>query len=164
MVAVAEGPSDLRVGEVGHVAGDVHGDLPGVHQRPAPAASGDLVEREVEHVGGGFEDGVDGDRRLGGVANQVGQHPFGQIVGARLAADAGVGSHLDEGALELADGVGDVLRDEPQHVAGDLDGCRLGPLLEDGQPGDQVRRLDVGHEAGLEAAAEPVLQRGDRVG
>ena len=39
----------------------------------------------------------------------------------------------------------------------------LGLLAEDGEPGLEVGRLDVGDQAHLEAAAQPVLERRDGV-
>ena len=147
VVAVAEGPADLGVGKVGHVPGDVHGDLAGVDERSAPAASGDLLDREVEELSGGLENAPDSDRRLDSVVYQVGQHAFGEFIGTPLTGDIGVCSDLDQGALELADRIGDVLGDERENFGGDLDGCGFSLLLEDGQPGDQVGRLDVGDEA-----------------
>ena len=43
-------------------------------------------------------------------------------------------------------------------------GLALGLLAEDGEAGLEVGRLDVGDQAHLEPAAEPVLEGGDGVG
>ena len=57
-----------------------------------------------------------------------------------------------------------LLGDERQHLVGDaVEVLGLGLLAEDGEAGLELGRLDVGDEAPLEAAAEPVLEGGDRL-
>jgi hypothetical protein len=54
--------------------------------------------------------------------------------------------------------------DEAADLVGNQAVVRAELGLEDGQAGLDVRGLDVGHEAALEAAAKPVLQGGDVLG
>ena len=55
----------------------------------------------------------------------------------------------------------DALGDRPRAtpVVGELDAVVLDALAQDGQARGEVGRLDVGDEAGLEALAQPVLER-----
>src|SRR5262245_41783685 len=61
VVAVAELAGDGRVAEVGELAEDVHAHLPGGHERPAAALTGDLVDAEGELLGGPLQDERRGD-------------------------------------------------------------------------------------------------------
>ncbi len=64
----------------------------------------------------------------------------------------------DEGAFELADVGADVGGDEEGDVGGENGVFELCLLLKDGDLGLEVRRLDVGDEAPLEAGAEAVFE------
>ena len=76
------------------------------------------------------------------------------------AGQAGERGHPDQGALELADRVRDPGGDELEHVVGGVHPLLRGLLLQDRDAGLEVRRLDVGEQAPLEAGAHPVFQRG----
>ena len=76
----------------------------------------------------------------------------------------GVGRDLDECTFKFADRLGDVLSDEQQDVVGDLDRLRLGLLREDRDTGLKVGALDVGDQAPLETAPQPILEGRHRVG
>ena len=50
VIAIAEGLADVGERQLGRVAGDVHGDLSGIDERPATAASGELFDVEPEKL------------------------------------------------------------------------------------------------------------------
>ena len=85
---------------------------------------------------------------------------LGQITTERVAVEAGVGGHPDEGPLELSNVVFDVGGDALQHLIGDVDPFPLGLGLQDGQAGLELRRLHLGDQTGQEAAAEPIFEGG----
>src|SRR5690242_19831532 len=67
---------------------------------------------------------------------------------------------LDDRAFELSDVRSDVLSDEPDHVLGHrrLEVVELGFLSENGDAMLQVRQLDIGDHAPLEATDETRLE------
>src|SRR5207249_10727040 len=69
-----------------------------------------------------------------------------------------------ERSLELADVALHLVGDEAQDLLRDQARVVAELGMEDGEPGLEVWRLDVGDEAPLEPGAEPVLQRGDLLG
>ena len=78
--------------------------------------------------------------------------------------DGAVGDHPGQGPLEGADVGRDAAGDEREHLRV-VDLVVVGPhaLLEDGDAGLDVGRLDVGDEADLEPAPQAVLQGRDRL-
>ena len=78
-----------------------------------------------------------------------------QVDGA--AEERRLGRQTDERSLELADVAADHLRDEQAHVVGQLDVLELRLLADDRDARLELRRLDVGHEAPLEARHEALL-------
>ena len=95
---------------------------------------------------------------------QVGEDLARDVLGERDAVQARVRRDTNEGALELADVVDDVLRDEPEHGVGDaVEVLRFGLLLENCEAGLEFRWLDVGDQPPLETAAEAILDGGDRL-
>ena len=115
-------------------------------------------------AGRGLQDDLGGDLAGPLVGQDVGEDHLGQLDGERLVVEAGEGRDPDEGAFELADVVLDVGGDELEHLVGDVGLLALGLLAQDGQAGLELGGLDVGDEAPLEAAAEAVLEGGDRAG
>ena len=93
-----------------------------------------------------------------GRREQVGEDLLGDVFGERHPVQARVRGDADQRAFELAHVVDDVVGDERQHVVGDaVEVLGLGLLAEDREARLELRRLDVGDQAPLEAAAEPVL-------
>ncbi len=84
--------------------------------------------------------------------------------GELLGGEAGEGGDPDQRALEHPDVVGDVGGDELEHLGRDPGGLPLGLVAQDGEAGLEVGGLDVGDQAHLEPAAEPVLEGADGVG
>ena len=90
---------------------------------------------------------------------EVGEDLVRDLLGERRAVQAGVGGDPDQRALELADVVADVGGDEREDLVGDAaEVLGLGLLAEDGEAGLELGRLDVGDQAPLEPAAQPVLE------
>ena len=108
VVAATELPGDGRVRQVGELAEHVHGDLAGGHQGPTPALALQVLDREVEHVGGGLEDHGGGDGPGLTVAEDVLEVVLGLLEGERLLVQVGDRCDPIERPLELADVVGDV--------------------------------------------------------
>ena len=94
----------------------------------------------------------------------VAEHLLGGDGVQRGVREARPGQDPGQGAFELADVVGDRDGDELHDVVGDRHGLLLGLLVEDREAGLEVGRLDVGREPPLEPAAQPILERRDRVG
>ena len=75
-----------------------------------------------------------------------------------MAVEARESCHPDEGALQLTDVGLDARGDELQHIWSDGEPFSLDLALQDGYPGLQVGRLDVGEQTPLEATAQPWFQ------
>src|SRR5690606_11974660 len=75
-----------------------------------------------------------------------------------LAVEAREGRHPDERTLELTDVARDARGDELHDVVRDAEVLLERLLAQDRDPGLEVRRLDVGDQAPLEATAHPVLE------
>ena len=163
MVAAAELSGDVGVGELGQLSHDVHGDLPGVHQRPPPALSAQVLDVVPVLGAGGLQDQLRRDDPRPVVPQRVGQHLLGERQRELDPVEAAERRHPDQCAVELTDVVRDVRGDELHDVGGDRRGHLLGLLAEDGEPGLEIGGLDVGDQAHLEAAAQPVLERRDGV-
>jgi hypothetical protein len=73
----------------------------------------------------------------------------------RLAGESGVAGDLDQRAFEAADVLRDVLGDEIQDGRRDVELQAGGLAAENGQPGFEVGRLDVGGQTPFEAGDEP---------
>jgi len=87
----------------------------------------------VEHLGG--EDAIDG------------------MLGERMEGD-----DADQRALQRPNVVGDAIGDQVQHArVGEGDGVEGDAFAQDGDTGGVVGRLDVGHQAGLEALTQALL-------
>src|SRR4051794_27122496 len=79
VVALAEGPGDGGVAEVGDLTAHVHGDLAGVDERPGAARGEQLTLGEAEHLRGGREDDLGRDDPRLAVAQEVAEHPLRQL-------------------------------------------------------------------------------------
>ena len=72
--------------------------------------------------------------------------------------EGGLGLDAGQRAFQLADVAVDAAGDEIEHVVGDFQIVRQRLLLKDGDARLQIRRLDVGDEAPLEARTKTILQ------
>ena len=121
----------------------------------------ELVHRETERLRSGLEDDAGCDLARLVASDEIAKDALGHGQVDGLPVQAGVRRDADEGALELADVVGDVGRDVAEHLVRDIGSLPLRLLTEDREPGLELGRLDVGDQTPLEAVAEPVLERGD---
>src|SRR5262249_37600867 len=122
----------------------------------------ELVERETEPLGDEILDPL--DRDLGGLAlrEYVTQDVLGELDRHRPAGERRERHDARERTLELADVRRDAARDEGQNLlVVDVDPVDLHLAAEDRDASLEIRRLDVGDQAPLEPAAEPLLERRD---
>ena len=123
----------------------------------------ELGDAHAELLGDGALDGLDGDLAHLGVD---------ELLEALLrdgerdldAIQAAPGDEAHERAFELADVGADVRGDEESDVDGQADVLALGLLLQDGDLGFEVGRLDVGDQSPLEAGAQTVFEVGQLCG
>ena len=84
---------------------------------------------------------------------------MGQLLGHLAPGQGGEGEQADQGGLEDTD----VGVDQPGDVKRDLarqdHAFHRGALLQDRHAGLQVRRANLGHQAGFEAGAEAVFHQ-----
>src|SRR5581483_2208903 len=133
----------------------------GGDERTAAALAGELVDAEAEHLRCGIEDAPGCDLAWLVRADEVAKDPLGQAARQRLAREAGVRRHPNEGALELPDVVGDVGGDVVEHLVGHLGALTFGLLAKDGEAGLELGRLDIGDQAPLEPGTQPNPEGGD---
>ena len=98
------------------------------------------------------------------LAPEVGEHVLGEFDAHLAPGEGAEGDHPGERALDLADVGLDAAGDQVGDVVGQADPLDLGFLLEDGDAGLEVGRLDVGDEAPLEAGAQALLELGNLLG
>src|SRR6202012_1852904 len=161
VVAAAELLPDLRQRHVGQLTAQVHGDVPSGDQDPGPARAAQVLDGQPEVGRGLTHDGRRGDLRAAAplaFRYQVLEHDLGEADVDALAVEAGEGGDPDQRAFQLPDVRGDPAGDVLEHVRRRVQALLDGLLPEDGDPGLKLRRLDVGQQAPLEPAAQPVLQ------
>ena len=122
------------------------------------------LDAEAEDDGHLAEQLVVGARLDVRVAHQIVEQLLGEVGADRDVVEAGVGGDPDQRALELTDVGGDVRGDELERLGRHRTVVALGLVAQDGEAGLEVGRLDVGDQAPLEPAAQPVLERRDGVG
>src|SRR3954451_17635711 len=79
VIPPAELAGDGRVAEVRELAEDLHADLPGRHEGPAPAGAAELLDAEPEGVGGRLEDDLRCDPAGLAGREDVGEDALGQL-------------------------------------------------------------------------------------
>ena len=160
MVAVVKLLADIVQTQVRHAADEVHGDLPGGHGVPHPLLAPDDGFLQVVVLADVLQNGLGGGNvfvaALEHVLDGTGD---GLLVGV-VAQKVLKGHDLIDGALQLADVGGDVLRDEHSHLVRQLQSQQGGLVFHDGQAGLKVRRRHVHQKAPLKPGAEAVLQHG----
>ena len=148
----------------GDLADDIYGHLArGAHIGVALFAA-DVRRQHVVGAGHLVDDLFDGNRDGLGVVEGV-------LDGGHGHADAGgdalqhiVGVELFDRALQLADVLFQVVGDIFGHVVGQVQVQQFRLALDDGHPGLEIRRLDVGGQAPLEPGAQALLQALDLLG
>ena len=88
------------------------------------------------------------------------QHLRRQLRRQRPAGERAEGDDADQRALERADVAVDAFSDQLERLlVGQLDSSWCGALAQDREARGEVGRADVGDQPGLEALAQPVLER-----
>src|SRR6185437_14475860 len=156
VVAVPEGPTELREAALQALLAQVHGDVPCEGHALVAILRQEVRRAELEVVADHPLDVLHAGlvRAGGGGRGQLGAREV-HLDGA--AEKGRLGRQADQRALELADVAADALRDEEADVVSQVDVLELRLLTHDGDAGLQLRGLDVGHEAPLEAADEALL-------
>src|SRR6266852_7719 len=160
MVLAAELPADLRQRRRGELFDQVHGDLAGKGDGFRIAAHLQVLLAQAELLAHALLNELDGDLLLLR-GDDVLEHLLG---GGQVDVGAGqrsVSQQASQRALELADIRFDRAGDEFGHLVGQWHALAFGLLLQDGDLGLQVGRLDIGDQAPLEARAQPLLNGGD---
>ena len=110
VVPAAEIAADLAVGGAGVLAGEEHGEHPGVGRGAGAAVRLQGLGVDLEELADGALDVAQGDR-LRGVADRVAQGRLGQVQVEPLAGQHGVGDQAVQGPFQLADAGAEVLGD-----------------------------------------------------
>src|SRR3990170_8601606 len=160
VVLAAEALADVGEGIAGELVGEVHGDLAGKGDGLGPGLGAQVVRLDAEDVADATLDVVDRDEAFLG-APDVGEYLLREVEAELAAGEAAEGADAHEGALEFADVGLDLVRDEVGEIVGEGHAVELGLLLEDGDAGLEVGRLDVGDQAPLEPGAEALLDLRD---
>ena len=152
--------ADLGQGGLGQLLGQVHGDLAGEGDLGRVVLGLELGRLDLELVADELLDLFHSDDRRRRIEEAL-EGLLGQVEVDPLALEGGEGDDPAQVALELADVGLDLVGDVEGDALGQDDGLGLGLLLEDGDPRLDVRRLEVGDQAPLEAGAEALLEVGD---
>src|SRR5215470_6866465 len=163
VMLAAELAPDLGQRGFCQVLGQVHGDLPRIDDRAGIVLGLNFDQTQTELLRDRLLNGLDGHLSCLRV-DEVLQDLLG--VGKRdLGADQRrVGHKADKGAFQLANVGPDVGGDEQRDIGGQGYFFLLGLLLKNCDFGLQVRRLDVGDQAPLEATAQAILDLGQFLG
>ena len=163
MVPVEFLPDGLHA-HAGDFPDDVHGHLAGGAHVGAALFAPDVGGQQVVGAGHLVDDFFNGDGDGLGIVQRV-------LDGGGGHADAGgdalqhiVGVELFHRALQLADVLLQMVGDVVRHIVGHVQLEQLRLTLDDGHPGLEVRRLDVGGQAPLEPGAQTLLQTLDLLG
>ena len=151
VVPLAQFGADMGEGEGGILSHDVHGDLASGGDGLVPLATYEGIDGEVEGTGDGIEDLCRGDVPSAAIGGEVDECLGGEFDGGGGFIEACVGDHPVERALEFADILLYLACDKGEHLGGYLGVLLFGLGAEDGQPGFQVRGLDIGDEAPFES-------------
>ena len=120
-------------------------------------------EAQAELLADRLLNGLDGDLAAL-LVDDVLEHLLGGRQVDRGAGERPVGDQADERAFQLAHVAANVAGDELGDIVGQGDMLALGLLLQNGDLGFKIGRLDVGNQAPLEAGAETVLDLGQFLG
>ncbi len=156
VVASAELEADFGRGVLGHLARDVHRELAREGDDARALLALELLRAQVEVVGNGALDEVDGDVRLLGRGEDVLELRTGDFDGDVLVDELGVRDELGERRLEVPDVGRDVVTDEADRLLRDVQVERLDLLLEDGVARLVAGRLKVDVQPALESASQAV--------
>ncbi len=155
---------DPEEGDVRLLAHQEHRDLARRDDRPVALLAAQLLHPHAVILRHRLGDLLRSDLALLGVVEDVREDRLGQLDRDRHRPHVGVGDDAVQGPLELTDVAHHLASDELHHVRPDRHGRFLGLGPEDGDPRLEVGGREVGDEAPLESAAQPLLERGDLLG
>src|SRR5579883_2471698 len=174
VIAAAERVADLHQLNAEQLAAEEHRDLSRRRECLGAGLGLEPVRGDAPLARDRILDRLDGDAAgapaspvvpavVGAAAELVVERLRRHVDRDRPVPERGVGEQLDDRALEFPDARPHVLGDEADHVFRDrmLEVVELRLVLEDRDAVLEVRRLDVGHHAPLEAAHEPRLEARD---
>jgi len=148
--------SDVGERRLGHLLGEVHGNLSGLNDFALSGLALEELDGQVEVVAHHLLDVVDADL-AGGVLDKLVDHVLGQIQGDRFAVQACLRHERNQRAFELThvgrDAVGEVLDD----LTRQLDAVGVHLLFQDGHARFQRGNLEVGAEPPLKAGQQALL-------
>ena len=164
MVTARELPADLLHAHAGDLAQDVDGHAAGGGHIGVPLGAADVGRGDVEGAGYLAHDLLDGDRHGLGLVEDVLDGILCHADDRLDALEHIVGIELFDRAFQLADVIFQMVGDELGHVLGQIEVEKLRLALDDGHAGLEIRRLDVGGQAPLEAGAQTLFQALDLLG
>ena len=147
-----------NVGErgLGHLLGEVHGNLAGLNDFALAGLALEELDGQVEVIAHHFLDVVDA-HFAGGVLDELVDHVLGQIQGDRLAVQACLRHERNQCTFQFThvgcDAVGEVFDD----LTRQLDAVGVHLLFQDGHASLQRGNLEVGAESPLEARQQALL-------
>ena len=164
MVTARELPADLLHAHAGDLAQDVDGHTAGGGHIGVPLGAADVGRGDVEGAGYLAHDLLDGDRHGLGLVEDVLDGILCHADDRLDALEHIVGVELFDRAFQLADVIFQMVGDELSHILGQVEVEKLRLALDDGHAGLEIRRLDVGGQAPLEAGAQTLFQALDLLG
>ena len=163
VVLVAELAADFGQAGLGHLLGEVHGDLPRHDYVARVVLLLEVAHAHAELLGDGALDGLDGD---------LAHLHVNELLEALLrgcerdlhAVQLAPGDEPHQRAFELAHVGADVRGDKERHIGGQVHLLAFGFLEQDGDLGFEIGRLNVGDKAPLEARAQTLFDFGELLG
>ena len=156
MVLSPEVSPDFREGSIGHLPGQVHGDLPGMDEGFAPPPGLQLGDLHVKACGDGFLNVVHRDDLLL-ITDQIPQHVLRHLHGQGLSRERRISADSHQGAFQLPNVAFQVLGQKLDDLLGEWDVLILRLLAQDGDSGLDVGQLEVRDEAPPEAGLQSLL-------
>ena len=152
MVFAAEGSSYFVKGTVGHGTAEEHGKLSRLGDVFWPFLGSEISDTDVKISGHGALDDVHGDVLVGSVFLQA---FLRQLDGDGLVLKGSVNAEPGQNAFYFPDVILDLFSQEAADVVADVEAERKALVLDDGEPGLEIRRLNVRDHAPFETGDEP---------
>ena len=163
VVLVAELAADFRQAGFGHLLGQVHGDLPRHHDVARVVLLLQVAHLHAELLGHGALNRLDRD-----LAHLHVDELLEALLRRRQrdlhAIQLAPGDQPHQRAFEFAHVGAHVRGDEQRHIGRQLHLLALRLLLQDGDLGFEIGRLNVGDQSPLKARAQPVFNLGQFLG
>ena len=164
MVVAVKQVGNALVGQAEHAVTQIHRDLPR-HDHLAVAPLGiHALDRNGIKLRHGLLDELRRDLALFHLGEQILERVGRDLEVQRAAAQARIGHHARQTALELTNVALHMIRDEREHRIVNVDIVLPRAVAQDRDARFDVRRLNIGNQSPLEARAEALLQLGDLLG